>query len=168
MSLEQYPLVLGPNMAQLEEQTFFGEEFDPSEFTTPAFSEAFRAKYGTPVVWPCAWQRLMAVTFDKKVVARYSGKFLFVTENIRFLDFCKSSDLKALQQGKPVLGRQELEGAWVQELIYKFDELNQEDHQEVIGRPNIETEENALDLMKQRLGAAVAKVSTSQPLGYFT
>lgn len=146
-------------MAQLEEQTFFGVEFDPSEFTTLAFSEAFRAKYGTPVLWPRAWQRLMAITFDKELVTKYSGKFLFVADNISFLDFCKLCDFKALQKGKRVLGRQELEGAWVQELVYKFDQIKQEDLQGLLGRFRVETEEDALGLMQQRLRDAVGKVS---------
>lgn len=161
MSLQQYPLTVGPNMAQLEAMTLFGDDIDASEFTTPAFSEAFEAKYGNPVPWPRAWQRLMGVTFDKKLVAKYSGKFLFIAENISFLDFCKSSDLKAHQQGKPVLGRQELEGAWVQELIFKYDEISRADLQEVIGRLHVATEEDASKLIKQRLKAAVAKVRIS-------
>lgn len=113
MSLEQYPLVRGPNMVQLEEMTFFGKEFDPSEFTTPTISQAFEAEYGRPVAWPRAWQRLMVVAFDKTLVPRFTGKFLFVADKISFLEFCNSSDVKARQKGKTVLGRQKLEGAWV-------------------------------------------------------
>lgn len=52
MSLEEYPLTVGPNMAQLELMTFFGVEIDPKEFKAPEFSEAFIAKYGKLVVCP--------------------------------------------------------------------------------------------------------------------
>lgn len=102
----------------------------------------------------------MAVTFDKKLVIKHLRRnFLFVAESVSFLDFCKRSDMMATQAGRSVLDRQELEGAWVQELIYKFDEITKEDIEEVMGKPYVETEEDARDFMQRRLQQAVAKVS---------
>ncbi|KAF8866837.1 hypothetical protein BDZ45DRAFT_683050 [Acephala macrosclerotiorum] len=161
MSLEQYPLTVGPNMTQLEAMTLFGDDIDDSEFTTPAFSEAFEAKYGNPVPWPRAWKRLMAVTFDKSLAPKYTGKVLFVADNISFMDFCKASDFAAVTKGVRVLGRQELEGAWVQELVYKFDKIKPADLQELLGQFRVLSLEDAASLMKQRLREAVKKRFTS-------
>lgn len=163
MSLEQYPLTVGPNMTQLEAMTLFGDDIDDSEFTTPAFSEAFEAKYGNPVPWPRAWKRLMAVTFDKSLAPKYTGKVLFVADNISFMDFCKASDFAAVTKGVRVLGRQELEGAWVQELVYKFDKIKPADLQELLGQFRVLSLEDAASLMKQRLREAVKKVNSTFP-----
>lgn len=87
-----------------------GEDVDPAEYSTPTFSPEFLAKYGNVVAWPRAWRRLMSTSFYRKLIPKYEGKFLFVAENISFLDFCKASDLKVREmKGQfPVLGRQEL------------------------------------------------------------
>lgn len=146
-------------MAQDQEELFLQEAVDPAEYTTPAFSQDFKDIYGEPISYPRAWQRLMAVVVNQELVPHYKRDFLYIAEKLNFLDFCKKSDQQASQRKQRLLGRRELEGAWIQELITKYDQMSTADLESMIGRPWVSSLKDALVARKFLLEKAVEKVS---------
>lgn len=102
---------------------------------------------------------------DKKLRLSYKTNFLTVSIKANFIDFCKGSDLKAAQRHASPLGRRELEAAYIQELVYKYDKITEEDLEEVIRRPYTKEEQDmsAWRRMKYQLEHAVKKVSSNLP-----
>jgi len=53
--------------------------------------------------------------------------FVEVAKKVSFIEFAKNSDDLAVNLGARVLGRREMEGAFVQELFFKFDIMDVEE-----------------------------------------
>lgn len=122
LRLTQYPAVTGPSDEQEETMLLACEYVDPSTFTNRTLSPEFVFKYGHAILWYSNFERIMSARFDRRVIPKYSIKFVNMAKTSSFLDFCNSSDKLALKLGLCGLGRSEAEAAWVQELFFKYDQ----------------------------------------------
>jgi len=155
MSVDKYPPVWGPSFKQEQLKIFSGQDTDPSQFRSLHFSEEFKAIYGTPVLYYLAWERLMTVRVDNRVLRKLRKSFVWIVQHKSFLDYCKQSDDLACEQSLPVLTRREMEGGWAQALVYKYDN---EDVRSLIGANKINSMEDAMDWMRGALQRTVEKV----------
>lgn len=159
--IQRYPPVLGPSLKQEKLWLFGGEKTNPSEYATLHFSDEFKSIYGTPTLWWRAWYRLMTISVNQQVLPNLPHSFIWVERHISFLDYCKDSDSLACRKWLPVLTRRELEGAWAQALVYKFDNEKEEDMRNLIDSPSIrwvKTMEDVRTWMRYNLQRAIKKV----------
>jgi len=160
LAIDDYPPVPAHSYRQDGQAVFLGANINPSQYRSLTFSDSFLEKYGQPTLYYSDFNRLMTTHVNPNLFPRYRKAFAILADTLTFLDFCGQVDQIAIQNSLPVLGRKEMEAAWAQLWVIKYEKLREEDvlklKQE---RPRIKDEAAAREFLKSLLNKAVERVS---------
>lgn len=96
------------------------------------------------------------------MVINYTISFYRIASQSSFVEFCKLSDDKANPRGLQQLGRFQLESAWVQEVLFKFNATWEKSIAEIIAdvkRPQIDHREIAEAWLLHHFPVTIQKAS---------
>lgn len=109
------------------------------------------------------FRRVMETTIDPLLLPQYKQPFILLARNLEYLRFCADVDQTAVQKGIRVLGRNEMEAAWVQTMMMRFERETEEDITSLIGsncfHREVTSDAQARVVMQHFLRAALKKAS---------
>jgi hypothetical protein len=167
--IQDYPPVRALSLGQNSLETFLGERVDPSEYASFAFAPDFVKIYGEPTLYYSDFYRLMATAVNAQLVPRIRQSFTQIAQNTQFLYFCGLVDRAAERLSLPVLRRREIEAAWTQFLVAKYEKVTDKETLELIQRKNtVDSKYGARNVLKSLLNKAIERVRVSQKLSFMT
>ncbi|ESZ94700.1 hypothetical protein SBOR_4951 [Sclerotinia borealis F-4128] len=138
-----------------------GADIPIEDYLTIDFPPAFKAIYGTPVPYYRAWERLMDITIRPELRLKIKQSFLQFASNTMYPQYCKMIDDVAAIKNLALVGRTEMDAAWVQQLVRLYN-LDRKDMNDFLGyrmsyNHVLEDIEDVEKTMKALLERAVAR-----------
>jgi hypothetical protein len=139
MSIESFRpwhLENGPSLQQQYERLHLGADIDPRLWRTPYLSQQFIQHYGRPRVHAHVWKILSSYKVNRGAyVPNFRGNFLAIENLLGYARFANNCFNKASKRQIPFMPtRLDMDAAWVQLLLWKFDRMTAADRQRYVGK----------------------------------